>query len=57
MPRLLLSLMVVSTVAAAGKGCSVRDFGAVPDNRTDNSAAFRKAAKVCAGGELLVPPG
>ena len=39
------------------RGCSVAEFGAVPDNTTDNTAAFRKAAAACAGGEMLVPQG
>jgi polygalacturonase len=37
--------------------CSIADFGAVADNATDNTLAFRRAAKACAGGELLVPAG
>ena len=28
----------------SGRGCSVADFGAVPDNATDNTHAFRAAA-------------
>lgn len=37
-------------------GCTVADFGAVADNATDNSAAFRAAfASSC--DEVVVPPG
>ena len=59
MPLRGLSLMAaaaVATAAAAQHGCSVADFGAVADNKTDNSAAFRKAtASGCS--EVLVPVG
>ena len=41
----------------ANAGCSVADFGAVADNKTDNSVAFRRAAKACAGAVMLVPAG
>ncbi len=44
-------------VPEAPNPCSVAAFGAVPDNQTDNTEAFRNAAKTCAGGELLVPEG
>ena len=38
----------------------VTDFGALGDNRTDNTAPFAKALAVCAaarGGEVVAPPG
>jgi hypothetical protein len=38
------------------RGCTVADFGAVADNMTDNSAAFRAATK-SGCSEILVPPG
>ena len=40
--------------------CSIEDFGAVPDGKTLNTEAFRKAITSCAdagGGKVLVPPG
>ena len=49
--------LFLGTISFQVKCCSVSDFGAVPDNKTDNSVAFRKAAEACAGGEMLVPPG
>lgn len=47
----------VSVARSARPGCSVADHGAVADNQTDNSAAFRATAIACAGSEMLVPPG
>jgi hypothetical protein len=37
-------------------GCSVADFGAVADNKTDGTKAFRAATK-SGCSEILVPPG
>jgi polygalacturonase len=37
-------------------GCSVADFGAVADNKTDGTKAFRAAA-MSGCSEILVPPG
>ena len=55
---MMLPLLVqLALLAAAARACSVADHGAVPDNRTDNSRAFRNAAIFCAGGEILVPAG
>jgi polygalacturonase len=58
----IILLAAASALAAAGGsafttgGCSVADFGAVADNKTDGTKAFRAAAKSgCA--EILVPPG
>ena len=42
---------------AAPGGCSVADFGAVPDNKTDNTAAFRAASRAERCSEILVPAG
>ncbi len=36
---------------------SVKDFGALGDGRTDDSAAFRQALAATAKGAILVPPG
>lgn len=39
---------------------SIRDFGAVPDGRTDATEAIRRAIAACAaagGGRVVVPPG
>ena len=55
---MMLPLLVqLALLAAAVRACSVADHGAVPDNRTDNSRAFRNAAALCAGGEMVVPAG
>jgi len=55
---MMLPLLVqLALLAAAARACSVADHGAVPDNRTDNSRAFRNAAAACSGGEILVPAG
>ncbi len=40
----------------AARGCSVADFGAVADNKTDGTRAFRAAA-MSGCSEILVPPG
>ena len=53
MPRRLLKV----DGAALHKDLQLADHGAVPDNRTDNSRAFRNAAAACSGGEMLVPAG
>ena len=46
---MMLPLLVqLALLAAAARACSVADHGAVPDNRTDNSRAFRNAAAACA---------
>eukprot|EP01079_Euglenida_sp_SAG-EU17-18_P002222 gene2222-491_t len=54
----LLAVGPASAGGAAGPsgGCSVADFGAIPDNKTDNSEAFRRAA-ASGCGEVAVPPG
>ena len=41
---------------SARAGCSVADFGAVADNKTDGTKAFRAAA-MSSCSEILVPPG
>ena len=62
MTTTVMLLTAASALADAGGsafttgGCSVADFGAVADNKTDGTKAFRAAAKSgCA--EILVPPG
>lgn len=40
----------------SAKGCSVADFGAVADNKTDGTKAFR-AATMSGCSEILVPHG
>jgi polygalacturonase len=42
--------------SSSTRGCSVADFGAVADNKTDGTKAFRAAAK-SGCPEILVPPG
>ncbi|MCA9047140.1 MAG: hypothetical protein KDA89_00330 [Planctomycetaceae bacterium] len=37
--------------------CSVKDFGAVGDGKTDDTKAFQKAIARSAGKTILVPPG
>lgn len=59
-PALALLLCLGTQVAwAAGwKSVTVEDFGAVGDNQTDNTAAFRAALRaVVGGGEVVVPAG
>eukprot|EP01079_Euglenida_sp_SAG-EU17-18_P011887 gene11887-10275_t len=55
------TLLAVATAlpTAAWRSVSVDDYGAVGDNRTDNTAAFRAALAAVAvgGGEVLVPAG
>ncbi len=53
-------LWVVCAQLVMSRSVSVTDFGAVGDNATDNTAAFRAAAAAAGaggGGELLVPAG
>jgi polygalacturonase len=64
-PRLFSSLFCVLLFAGTSWGATsaafnVLDYGAVPDGRTKNTAAFAKAVAACAaagGGTLVVPPG
>jgi len=49
-----------TTDAPARKSYNVRDFGAVGDNTTKDTAAFQKALDTCAvngGGDVVVPAG
>ena len=57
-PTLIL-LASVATLVASWRTVSVVDFGAVGDNFTDNTNAFRSAllAVASGGGEVLVPTG
>jgi len=60
MARLSLALLglLSSADAAAWRSVSILDFGAVGDNRTDCTAAFRAATAAVVsggGGEVLVP--
>ena len=64
MATVLLSVLVsvlalpCATAAGAWKQVSIEDFGAVGDNRTDCTHAFRSAllaVKESGGGEVLVP--
>jgi len=49
-------LLLLLSPAAAWRVVSVTDFGAVPDNATDNTDAFRNALlAVAGGGEVIVP--
>jgi len=57
MLKLVAVVTVVSTRPSFATSCSVADYGAVADNATDNSKAFRKAAAACAGGIMVVPAG
>ena len=43
-------------IDGSARGCSVADFGAVADNKTDGTKAFRAAA-MSSCSEILVPPG
>ena len=55
---LLLSLGLAWEPAASWERVSVEDFGAVGDNASDNTHAFRAAllaVKAAGGGEVLVP--
>lgn len=52
----VLLLGCLSPSAHGWKSVSVEDFGAIGDNATDNTKAFRAAlAAVVGGGEVLVP--
>lgn len=56
----LAALFVVGATSSSStwKFVSVTDFGAVGDNETDNTIAFRAALlAVASGGEVLVPNG
>ena len=63
MPALWLAVCAGAAMApgpgASAPACSVARHGAVPDNCTDNTAAFRAAASCASAGsgEMLVPPG
>lgn len=55
---LVLSVLAHAAHAVAWRTVSVEDFGAVGDNSTDNTLAFRAALQaVSGGGEVLVPAG
>ena len=54
----LLAALCLCSVANAWSVVSIADFGAVGDNKTDNTHAFRSAiAAVAGGGEVTVPEG
>ena len=53
----MLRAASVCVLLAGARGCSVADFGAVPDNKTDNTAAFRAASRAERCREILVPAG
>jgi polygalacturonase len=57
---LILLLASAPALSAAQGSFNVRDYGAVPDGRTLDTAAFTRAAVAClaaGGGTLVVPPG
>lgn len=51
----LILASMLRGAASGGQVCSVTRFGALADNSTDNTIAFRRAAAECS--EVLVPPG
>ena len=54
----IVAASVLADVALSWKSVSVEDYGAVGDNRTDNTKAFREALlAVRDGGEVVVPFG
>ena len=55
---MLLLLLLLPLQSVAWKTVSVEDYGAVGDNQTDNTKAFRSALLAVAedgGGEVVVP--
>jgi polygalacturonase len=57
-PIIAAALLAAAPSASAWKVVSVTDFGAVGDNATDNTAAFRAALLAVSGpggGEVIVP--
>lgn len=58
--RISVFVLLCSVSSARNWTLSIADFGAVPDGKTSNTAAFKKAvfAISCqSGGTLVVPPG
>jgi hypothetical protein len=55
----VVAASVLADVALSWKSVSVEDYGAVGDNRTDNTKAFREALLAVrdGGGEVVVPFG
>ena len=51
----LLNMLLRASARALRSECSVEDFGAVGDNATDNTAAFRRTASEC--HKIIVPRG
>jgi polygalacturonase len=54
------SLVLSRALHFGGKDYNVRDYGAVGDNKTKDTAAFQKALDACAaagGGNVVVPAG
>ena len=59
--RVLLLMLVLAgdiRYSRAWRSVSVSEFGAIGDNKTDNTEAFRAATRaVDGGGEIVVPSG
>jgi polygalacturonase len=55
----LVVLAALILVSAAARPYNITDYGAVPDGRTDCTAAIQKALDACkpSGGTVVVPPG